>query len=74
MKIPLKAIEELFQKYEESKSFPSFVILIFLYIYRYRIQFNIAGISDVLFDHLQSVEQDQEKYLSNQVFMMLKGL
>ena len=31
---------------------------------------NIAGISDVLFDHLQSVEQDQEKYLSNQVFMM----
>ena len=61
MKIPLKAIEELFQKYEESKSFPSFVILIFLYIYRYRIQFNIAGIS---------VEQDQEKYLSNQVFMM----
>lgn len=34
---------------------------------RYRLQFNIAGISDVLFDHLLTVEQEQEKYLSSQV-------
>lgn len=63
------------QKVEEApgRVVESLIILLCCYC-SYRLQFNIAGISDVLFDHLRTIEQDQDKFLSEQVLLLFIDL